>query len=141
MWGFLIALLSGALMSIQGVLNTGVTKQTSIWVSTGWVQLTAFLTCVILYFFYDRGSIPALFAVRPWYLLLGGIIGAFITYTVIKSVNTLGPAKAALLIVVTQIVVAYGIELLGLFGIEKSPFEWRKLLGTAVAIVGILIFG
>ena len=35
MWGFLIALVSGALMSIQGVLNTEVTKQTGIWVSAG----------------------------------------------------------------------------------------------------------
>ncbi|MDF2590031.1 MAG: hypothetical protein K0S41_3872, partial [Anaerocolumna sp.] len=32
--GLLIAIISGALMSIQGVLNTGVTKQTSIWVSS-----------------------------------------------------------------------------------------------------------
>ena len=40
MWGFIIALLSGALMSIQGVFNTEVTKQTSICVSAGFVQLT-----------------------------------------------------------------------------------------------------
>ena len=33
MWGFLSALISGALMSIQGVFNTNVTKQTSLWVS------------------------------------------------------------------------------------------------------------
>ena len=35
MWGFFTALISGALMSIQGVFNTEVTKQTSLWVSTG----------------------------------------------------------------------------------------------------------
>lgn len=46
MWGFLSALISGALMSIQGVFNTNVTKQTSLWVSTGWVQFSAFLVCV-----------------------------------------------------------------------------------------------
>ena len=45
MWGILIALVSGALMSIQGVFNTEVTKQTSIWVSAGWVQLAAFDLC------------------------------------------------------------------------------------------------
>ena len=39
MWGFVIALISGALMSVQGVFNTAVTKQTSIWVAAGWVQL------------------------------------------------------------------------------------------------------
>ena len=46
MWGILIALLSGALMSIQGVFNTEVTKQTSLWVSTGWVQFSALLVCI-----------------------------------------------------------------------------------------------
>lgn len=34
--GIFTALISGALMSIQGVFNTEVTKQTSLWVSTGW---------------------------------------------------------------------------------------------------------
>lgn len=140
MWGFIIALLSGALMSIQGVLNTEVTKQTSIWVSAGWVQLTAFLTCMLLWFFADKSPVGVLLQVRPWYMLAGGIIGAFITYTVIRSMDSLGPAKATLLIVVTQIIVAYGIELLGLFGVEKAPFAWKKAIGAAVAIAGIILF-
>ena len=38
MAGFLIAMLSGALMSIQGVFNTGVTKSSSIWVAAGFVD-------------------------------------------------------------------------------------------------------
>ncbi len=140
MWGILIALLSGALMSVQGVLNTEVTKQTGIWVSAGWVQLTAFLTCILLWFWDDRSPVSAILSVRPLYMLAGGIIGAFITYTVIKSMDGLGPAKATLLIVVTQIIVAYGIELLGCFGVEKSPFEWKKVIGAAIAIAGIIIF-
>ena len=43
MWGFIIALISGALMSIQGVFNTEVTKSSSVWAANSWVQLTAFL--------------------------------------------------------------------------------------------------
>ena len=57
MWGFLAALLSGALMSIQGVFNTEVTKQSSLWVSTGWVQLSAFLVCVAVWLFSGRDSV------------------------------------------------------------------------------------
>ncbi|MCI8865231.1 MAG: DMT family transporter [Lachnospiraceae bacterium] len=140
MWGFIIALISGALMSIQGVLNTEATKQAGIWVAAGWVQLTAFFTCAVLWFFADKSPIEAIFQVRPWYMLLGGLIGAFITFTVIKSMDGLGPAKATLLIVVTQIIVAYGIELFGLFGVEKSPFEWKKIIGAAIAIAGIIVF-
>ena len=35
MWGMITALVSGALMSIQGVFNSAVMKQTSMWVSAG----------------------------------------------------------------------------------------------------------
>lgn len=140
MWGILIAMLSGALMSVQGVFNTQVTKQTSIWVSSGWVQLTAFFVCVVAWFCTGRPEIGGIFEVKPKYLLLGGVIGAFITITVVKSMESLGPAQSALLIVVTQLAAAYLIELVGLFGMEKQPFEWRKLLGLLLAAAGIVLF-
>ena len=123
MWGILVALISGALMSIQGVFNTEVTKQTSLWVSTVWVQFSSFLVCVLAWIFTGRDSVGALWQVDNKYTLLGGVIGAFITVTVIQSMGALGPAKAAMLIVVSQLAVAYLIELLGLFGVDKQPFE------------------
>ena len=140
MFGVIIALLSGALMSIQGVFNTGVTKQTSLWVATGLVQLTALFVCVIAWFFTGRESVAALAEVRPRYLLAGGIIGAFITMTVVKSMGLLGPAKATLLIVVAQLAVSYLIELFGLFGADKTDFSWHRLIGMLLAVIGILIF-
>ena len=54
MAGIVTALLSGALMSVQGVFNTGVTKQTSVWVASGWVQATALIACVVIWFFTGR---------------------------------------------------------------------------------------
>ena len=138
--GFIIALLSGALMSIQGVFNTEVTKQTSVWVAAGWVQLTAFITCVVIWMFTGREPVAGIIQVTPKYVLVGGIMGALITYTVIRSMGGLGPAKAALLIVVSQIIIAYAIELFGLFGVEKAPFAWNKMIGAAIAIGGIVIF-
>lgn len=140
MIGFLIALLSGALMSIQGVFNTQVTKTSGIWVANAFVQLTAFLVCMAVWLCTDRSSFTSLLKVEPKYMLLGGVIGAGITYTVIKSMDMLGPARAVMLIVIAQLIVAYGIELLGIFGVEKQSLELRKVLGMAVAIAGIIIF-
>ncbi|WP_251392277.1 DMT family transporter [Mediterraneibacter agrestimuris] len=140
MTGFLIALLSGALMSVQGVFNTQVTKTTGMWVSNGWVQLSAFAVCAAAWLIMGRDSITAIGRVEPKYMLLGGVIGAGITWTVIKSMAALGPAKAALLIVIAQLIVAYVIELFGLFGMDKSPLEWRKVGGLALALIGIAIF-
>lgn len=140
MIGFLIALISGALMSIQGVFNTQVTKSSSIWSASAFVQFTALLVCLGAWAVADRSSLTKVMSVEPKYMLLGGAIGAFITYTVIKSMDALGPAKAVMLIVVSQLLVAYIIELLGWFGVEKQPFEWRKVIGMAAAIIGIIIF-
>ena len=140
MIGFLIALLSGALMSVQGVFNTKVTKTTGMWVSNGWVQFSAFLVCAVAWLIAGRDEIRTIAEVEPKYMLLGGAIGAGITWTVIKSMDQLGPAKAALLIVISQLIVAYVIELLGLFGIEKEPLEWRKVGGMVLALIGVAIF-
>ena len=140
MIGFFIALLSGALMSIQGVFNTQVTKASSIWAANAFVQFTALLVCLGAWLCTDRSSFAAVLKVSPRYMLLGGAIGAFITYTVIKSMDSLGPARAVMLIVVAQLLVAYVIELFGWFGVQKQPWEWRKAVGMAVAIVGIIIF-
>lgn len=141
MVAILTAILSGALMSIQGVFNEGVTKQTSIWLSASFVQLTAFLFCLAAWFFTGREStVSALFKIENKYMLLGGIIGALITYTVIRSMSGLGPAQAVMIIVTAQLVVAYLLELFGLFGVEKVDFQWRKLVGVAITIGGILLF-
>ena len=140
MIGFFIALISGALMSIQGVFNTQVTKASTVWAASTFVQFTALCVCLGAWFLTDRSSLLAPVKVEPKYMLLGGAIGAFITYTVIKSMESLGPAKAAMLIVVAQLIVAYAIELLGWFGVEKQAWDWRKAIGMMIAIAGIIIF-
>ena len=127
-------------MSIQGVFNTQVTKTSGIWVANAFVQLTALLVCLGAWLVTDRQSFGALLRVEPKYMLLGGVIGAFITYTVIKGMEMLGPAKAVMLIVIAQLIVAYVIELLGWFGVEKQSLEWRKVLGMLIAVAGVVIF-
>ena len=68
------------------------------------------------------------------------LIGAGITWTVIKSIEALGPAKSALLIVIAQLAVSYVIELFGLFGMDKEPFHGESWGGLVLAVVGIAIF-
>ena len=137
----LLSILSGALMSIQGVFNTGVTKQSSIWVASGFVQFSALLVCVAAWFFTGRqGTVVSLFGIDNKYMLLGGAMGAFITYTVIKGVEMLGPAKANMFIIVTQLLVAYLIELFGLFGTQKASFDMSKLIGMVLLLAGVIVF-
>ena len=123
MFGLIIALISGALMSIQGVFNTEVTKQSSTWTTSTFVQATGFLACLLIWLIAERDqSFTMLLKVSPRYLLLGGVIGA------------------AMLIVASQSVVSYLIEVFGLFGVEKTAFAWVKLLGVVLFVTGLIIF-
>nr|MBQ8251903.1 DMT family transporter [Lachnospiraceae bacterium] len=140
MVGFLIAIASGILMSLQGVFNTAVTKQSSIWSSSSFVHFSALVVCLIAWLVTERTGFSAVFSVRPRYLLTGGIIGAFITYTVIVSMAQMGPAKAVMFIVVAQLISSYLIEVLGWFGVEKQPLTVQKIIGMAVAIFGVILF-
>ena len=75
MVGFLVAIISGALMSVQGVFNTGVTKTSSIWVASAFVQLSALIVCFFAWLFTDRTSFVTLSRVEPKYMLLGALSG------------------------------------------------------------------
>lgn len=141
MIGVIIALVSGALMSIQGVWNAQFTKQTGMWYTAMIVQLGAFLVCIGAYFVRERGlPVTSLFHVKPRYFLLGGVLGAFITVTVVHAISNLGPAKAEMIIVAAQVLTAYGIEKMGLFQMEQTSFCLRDLLGVALFVAGIVLF-
>ena len=131
MAGFLIAIISGALMSLQGAFNTNVTKASSVWVTAMFVQLTALATCAIMWVIDGRPDIMKLFKVDNKITLLGGVIGAFITFTVIKSISGLG---------VAQIIVSYLLGLFGLFGSEKTTFSWIKLVSLLITVAGVCMF-
>jgi transporter family-2 protein len=55
-------------------------------------------------------------------------------------VNAAPYALPVTTLILAQLAVAYGIELFGIFGVEKQPWEWRKALGMGIAITGIIIF-
>lgn len=140
MIGIFIALLSGVLMAVQGVFNTQVTKSTSLWVSASWVQFSALVICLVAWFFCDRTGFEGILTMEPKYMLFGGVIGAFITYTVIRGISALGPARAVMLIVIAQLTAAYLIQLFGLFGSEKAAFEWKRILGLLICVGGVILY-
>ncbi len=140
MVGILFALLAGLLMSVQGVFNTRVMDSSNMWATNSWVQLTAFVVSISMWFFTGRENLLSVFNVSNKLYLFGGVIGAFITFTVIKGISDLGPIYATMLILLAQLVVSCIIESFGLFGTEKMCFEWSKLIGVALMIAGIVIF-
>ena len=135
----LIAILSGVLMSVQGVFNTRVTQKSGIWFTNVIIHFIGLLACLIVLAFARDANLDGLKSVNKFYLL-GGVIGVGIVYTVILSISKLGPAGATMLILIAQLLASYLIELFGLFGTEKVNFQWTKLLAVGIIAVGIVLF-
>ena len=139
-----IGVLAGILMAVHQAKVSGENPDT-IWDFAIYAVIFSVIGARIYYVIfawdYYKDNLLSIFNTRNGGMAIyGGVIGAFITLTVIVSMGQLGPAKAVLIIVVSQLAVAYLIELFGLFGAEKVDFQWSKLIGMAVAIAGIIIF-
>lgn len=140
MTGIIFGLLAGLLMSVQGVFNTRLMDSSNPWTTNSWVHFSAFFTSLAIWFFTGRENLLSVFQVSNKLYLLTGVIGALITFTVIKSISDLGPAYATMLILLAQLVTSCLIEVFGLFGTEKMCFEWSKLIGFALMVAGIIVF-
>lgn len=139
MLGFIYSIVSGIFMSIQGVFNTRLSEKIGLWETNTLVQGVGFLITLVIMFFAGEGSIKNISSVNKLYLLAAPL-GVGITLTVMCGIGKLGPAYATSAILIAQLLFSGIIEGFGLFGTEKTQFEFTKILGFIILIIGILVF-
>ncbi len=139
MMGFVFAVISGAAMSIQGVMNTRLGEKIGMYEANMYVQGTAFILSLIVMFLFGNGSIRGIADVNKLYLL-GGVLGLIITITVMRSVSSLNPTLAISVILISQLITAALIDAFGLMESERIAFDWTKYLGIALMICGVMLF-
>jgi transporter family-2 protein len=131
----LLAALSGSLMAIQGTFNSLLGKIIGLLESTFSVHLIGTLTAGVLLLALGNGSFSKASQV-PWFAWLGGPIGVAIIFGVAFSIPRLGVGVATTAIIAAQLFTAYLIDHFGWFGMEKIPFNFLKLGGTVLIIIG-----
>lgn len=139
MIGVLFSVIAGAVMSLQGVMNTRLSERIGVLESNMFVQGTAFAVGLLAMLLFGKGSLRAITSV-PKYYLLGGLLGFVITLTVILSIKGLSPTAAVSIILISQLLTAALIDAFGWLGTERVPFTWQKYVGLALMLGGILLF-
>lgn len=137
MLGFVYALVAGAAMSIQGVMNTRMGDRIGVLETSAWVQLTGFLLALAAALIFGRGSLQQ-FVGAPWYAYLGGVLAPVITVTVMLAIAGLSPTVAISTILLAQLTVAALIDALGLMGSERLPFTWQRIVGVGLMAAGVV---
>lgn len=137
--GFIFAIISGAAMSVQGVMNTRLGEKIGMYESNMYVQGTAFILSLIVMWIMGSGNLRAIGEINKLYLF-GGVLGLVITLTVMNSMNRLSPTVAISTILIAQLITAALIDAFGWMDSEKIAFDWTKYAGIALMLGGVLLF-
>ena len=139
MIGILFALIAGAAMSFQGVMNTRLNEESGLLEANLFVQGTAFALSLVAVLAAGGGNLSAIMK-TDWIYRLGGALGLVITVTVMVAVGKLSASVAIPVILIAQLAVAAMIDAFGWLGQERVAFGWNKYVGLAVMIGGVLLF-
>jgi transporter family-2 protein len=98
--------------------------------------LTAVIALLILVI--ARGSLGAFSRAvhQPWWMLLGGVMGLLIVFTVTYSGPRIGVAATVGILIAGQLAMGAAIDRWGLFGSERIALHWPRVIGIGLLAVG-----
>jgi transporter family-2 protein len=98
--------------------------------------LTAALAVVILLLF--RRSLGGFERAvhQPWWMLLGGVMGLLIVFTVTFAGPRIGVAATVGILIAGQLAMGAAIDRWGLLGSERIALHWPRLIGLALLAGG-----
>jgi bacterial/archaeal transporter family-2 protein len=137
---FLAGIFSGALITIQSVLNSGLGKRTGSLGSLFLLTITSIVFLIpLLVIFPGTASLKTLPGFKEGYLYLGGVLGVGIVVAPILLIPRIGATSTLTAIVIGQMVMALVVDQLGLFGNPRIEFTLSRFLGVLVLIAGAFL--
>jgi bacterial/archaeal transporter family-2 protein len=124
--------------SINGELRSliGDPYRTAL-VSTTVSSITLLVLSVILY----RRPLPAtnVFTDAPWWMWVGGVLGAIYVAAAAILVTRLGSAVMFTLIILGQLITAVIMDHYGMIGLNKHPISLPRVVGITMVLLGVVI--
>jgi transporter family-2 protein len=137
-----LTLLTGALLPIQAILNTRLGRQTGGPLIGSLLSFIVGLICLLVLNLVTNASAvvnlkPA--AVMPWYIWLGGFLGAIFVGYITWINQQQGLALTFVLVVSGQIFCSLFVDHFGLLGSAVRTITLEKIIGGVLIIVGIIL--
>ncbi len=73
---------------------------------------------------------------QPWWMLLGGLMGLLIVFTVTYSGPRIGVTATVGILIAGQLAMGAAIDRWGLFGSERIGLHWPRVIGIALLAAG-----
>src|SRR6476620_9044029 len=73
---------------------------------------------------------------QPWWMLLGGVMGLLIVFTITYAGPRIGVAATVGILIAGQLRMGAAIDRWGMFGSDRIALHWPRLLGLALLAGG-----
>jgi transporter family-2 protein len=82
---------------------------------------------------------PSGFATAPWWVWIGGFLGAFFVFMTLVLAENLGAAVMVSLIIAGQMIASLVLDHYGLAGYARHPVNPARIIGTILLLSGVLL--
>lgn len=131
-----LAVIIGALASLQSVINTELGKFTG-GIGAALVSFTVgTATLGTFYLIFGEGGVRGVLKAPP-YLWIGGVFGAIFVFSMIKLVPLIGASSTMAGVIAGQLLLALILDQFGLFGLEKIGLTWTRGLGAVLLMISV----
>lgn len=138
---FILAVVAGASVTVQQVLNSNLRTALNSAAWSGFVSYFVGLICMAALALALRNPIPSLSEITriPLWGFSGGLFGAIFIGLGIYLVPQLGAATFIVLLVTGQMMTSILIDHFGFFGVNKYPIDISRIAGAAFLIGGCIL--
>ncbi|MBC7850465.1 MAG: DMT family transporter [Chitinophagaceae bacterium] len=134
---YVLPILAGVAMAVQSGING------QLRASLNHPMLAAFISFIggtvalaILLAFSKQMPSTQVIGSIDWYKFTGGLLGVFVVYIVLLSVQEIGASNMFVLIVAGQLLAAMLMDHFAVLGMRENPISTQKLVGILLVIGG-----
>ncbi|MFT0518577.1 DMT family transporter [Pseudomonas faucium] len=137
----LMALFAGAVLPFQAAANATVGRALGHWLWGAFTSLTVSSLVVIAALLILREPMPDLGKALqgPWWLWIGGVLGAFYVAAAAALIPRLGTAGFLVLVVAGQIITSVVVDHFGLMGVPSKPINLARVAGVVLILAGVFL--
>src|SRR5687768_12180627 len=134
---FSLAVLTGAMITIQSVLNAVLGEKTG---QLGSILILTLISTVVLLaligLFPGTADLQRLPGLSQWYLYVGGILGIVILAVPIFLIPKIGATSTLTGLVIGQLLLAVLMDHLGVFNIQRVEIDVTRIFGVILLTLG-----
>jgi len=136
-----MALLAGAVLPFQAAGNAAVGRALGHWLWGAFTSLSVSSLVVIAALVVFRVPAPDMGKALqgPWWLWIGGVLGAMYVAGAAALTHKLGAAGFLVLVVAGQIISAVLADHFGVMGLGGKPLSLARLAGVVLILCGVLL--